>query len=567
MNTLPRITLVTPNYNLGEFLESTIRSVVDQGYPNLEYVIVDGGSTDNSASIIERYRQHFSKVIIEKDNGHSDALDKGFRNTTGSIMGWINSDDILLPGSLFLVARLFQQLGHVSWIQGNQTLMSEDGMIVRSGQPRPISRLRCLAGDYRWIQQESTFWTRTLWDAAGAYIDKTAKIAVDFELWMRFFRLAHLYPVQGGIGAFRSRTGQKSGAQQAEYERETLALIEREIGLLPEDYKKKHSGLIPSKARTMEAAERDGLTALKEHDLRHLRFDLAAKSFVDDNPPASRRPLAKPAAAKPVAPVAPPKQTLESMRGRHRGGRIFLMGNGPSLNKMDLELLKHEPVFGCNSCFLLFDRVSWRPRYYTCVDTRVLPDRAADIVQMHDRHPEMELFFPDILRVYDGTGRRTPTTDLIPPRPNVHFFKDYAPQKDRLPYSAFSLDAVKGLAIPNTVTITMMQLAYFLGFDEIYLIGCDTSYVVPKSVVQDGPELGKDEKLFLTSTEDDDPNHFDKSYFGKGRAWHNPKVEDMIEHYAHAKTVLDELGVRVFNATVGGNLEVFPRAEFNSLFA
>jgi len=121
------------------------------------------------------------------------------------------------------------------------------------------------------------------------------------------------------------------------------------------------------------------------------------------------------------------------------------------------------------------------------------------------------------------------------------------------------------LVIPNTVTITMMQLAYHLGFDEIYLIGCDTSYTVPNTVVQEGPALSTGEGLFLTSTADDDPNHFDPTYFGRDRAWHQPKVEDMIGHYQQCKAVLDELGVAVFNATVGGQLEVFPRVDYRDV--
>ena len=241
------------------------------------------------------------------------------------------------------------------------------------------------------------------------------------------------------------------------------------------------------------------------------------------------------------------------------------MGNGPSLNKMDLELLKGEYVFGCNGCFLLFDRISWRPQFYTCVDTRVLPDRAPDIRSMHARYPEMQMFFPSILRTYDGSGRRTKTQDLIPADRNVMYFDDHPPDPHRLPYSAFSLEAERGLVIPNTVTITMMQLAYHLGFDEIYLIGCDTSYTVPNTVVQEGPALSTGEGLFLTSTADDDSNHFDPTYFGRDRAWHQPKVEDMIGHYQQCKAVLDELGVAVFNATVGGQLEVFPRVDYRDV--
>ena len=257
---------------------------------------------------------------------------------------------------------------------------------------------------------------------------------------------------------------------------------------------------------------------------------------------------------------------LSSLRNKYKGKRLFVMGNGPSLNKMNLELLANDYVFATNGCFLLFDRISWRPHFYTCVDTRVLPDRAPDIIEMHKYCPDMMMFFPKILRIYDGTGKCMNTTDFIPHATNRYFFDDFPMAIQDLPRSAFSLDAEKGLVIPHTVTVTMLQLAYFLGFDEIYLIGCDTSYKIPTSVSQSGPKVTADTALFLTSTQDDDLNHFDPSYFGKGRTWHNPKVEDMLLHYQYSKDVLDQLGIKVFNATVGGALEVFPRVDYQTLF-
>ena len=564
MNKYPKITIVTPNYNLGDYLEATIESVLNQEYPNLEYIIVDAESTDQSIDIIRKYRSSISKIIIESDRGHADALTKGFAKSTGDVMGWVNSDDVLLPGSLHRLGEIFGSLTHVHWLQGKQSHINEAGELVKSNQTRSISRLRCLLGDYQWIQQESTFWTRDLWIHAGAKIDLDIKLAVDFDLWLRFFRHARLYTVQEALGAFRTRKGQRSSIYQAEYEEEVLRLIDKEYLLLSPRYKEQYRDILPSKARTVTYADRSTLpTSAGTEDLQPIRFDGSRKAYVDPNPTSSRRVIPRASIVGSVQAMQSP--TLASLRDQHRGKRIFLMGNGPSLNKMDLELLKGEYVFGCNGCFLLFDRISWRPQFYTCVDTRVLPDRAPDIRSMHARYPEMQMFFPSILRTYDGSGRRTKTQDLIPADRNVMYFDDHPPDPHRLPYSAFSLEAERGLVIPNTVTITMMQLAYHLGFDEIYLIGCDTSYTVPNTVVQEGPALSTGEGLFLTSTADDDSNHFDPTYFGRDRAWHQPKVEDMIGHYQQCKAVLDELGVAVFNATVGGQLEVFPRVDYRDV--
>jgi glycosyltransferase involved in cell wall biosynthesis len=96
---LPRISLVTPSFNQAEFLEATLRSVLDQGYPNLEYIVVDGGSTDGSTAILERYADRLAWWVSEPDRGHGHALNKGFARATGEILGWINSDDLLLPGA------------------------------------------------------------------------------------------------------------------------------------------------------------------------------------------------------------------------------------------------------------------------------------------------------------------------------------------------------------------------------------------------------------------------------------------------------------------------------------
>lgn len=561
MKNFPKISIITPNYNLGDYLEATIDSVLNQNYPNLEYIIVDAESTDHSLDIIRRYRSHFDHVIVESDRGHADGIAKGFAKCTGSIMGWVNSDDVLLPGALDRLAKVFGSFSHVHWLQGKQSHIDENGVLVKSNDSRPMSRLRCLLGDYQWIQQESTFWTRDLWVAAGSKLDLGIQLAVDFELWLRFFRFARLYNLNEPLGAFRTRAGQRSASHRADYEAEVLQLIDQELGQLSPRYRDQYREVLPAKARSVTHAERSNLPALAaSEDLKPIRFDSNSHNYVDPNPPVTRRHLNQAGIGNSATLADTP--TLASLRNRYRGKRIFLMGNGPSLNKMDLELFKDEFVFGANACFLLFDRISWRPQFYTCVDTRVLPDRSPDIRAMHASNPEMLMFFPSVLRTYDGSGRRSKTQDLVPPGNNIVYFEDHPADPTRLPYSAVSLEAESGLVIPNTVTITMMQLAYHMGFSEIYLIGCDTTYTVPKSVTQTGPVLTTGECLFLTSTENDDPNHFDPSYFGRDRAWHQPKVEDMITHYRQCKEVFDQLGLSVFNASVGGQLEVFPRANY-----
>ncbi|KUJ77498.1 glycosyltransferase family 2 protein [Ruegeria profundi] len=227
MPELPRISLVIPNLNCAKFIERTIRSVLDQNYPNLELILSDGGSTDGSLEIIEKYRPHFSHMISEPDSGQANALNKGFAFATGEIMGWINSDDILLPDSLSLVGSLFTLNQKTEWLTGRLTVIDENDQVQCAVRPRPLTHERFLAADYQWIQQESAFWRRSLWTRAGGYLDESLSLAVDGELWLRFSRYAQLTSVHKQIGAFRVRSGQRSEAID-EYHAEMLKVIDHE---------------------------------------------------------------------------------------------------------------------------------------------------------------------------------------------------------------------------------------------------------------------------------------------------------------------------------------------------
>jgi glycosyltransferase involved in cell wall biosynthesis len=125
--TLPKITVVTPSFNQARYLEDTIRSVLDQGYPNLEYIIIDGGSTDGSADLIRRYEKQLTYWVSEKDNGLYDAIQKGFARSTGEIMTWVNADDMYHKQCLFTVAGIFQKFDQVKWLMGANTFFNEAG--------------------------------------------------------------------------------------------------------------------------------------------------------------------------------------------------------------------------------------------------------------------------------------------------------------------------------------------------------------------------------------------------------------------------------------------------------
>ncbi len=210
--TYPKISIVTPNYNQEKFIESTINSVLNQNYPNLEYIIIDGGSTDKSIEIIKKYESKITFWISEKDNGMYDAINKGFARSTGSIMAWINSDDILAKDSLMTVAAIFENK-KINWLQGYPTVIDEADSIIYQREA-VYTKYFFYSKQYHkslaFIQQESTFWSRKLWNTVGGNLDCTYKLAADFDLWMRFFKYEKLKCIPLQLGAFRKREGQQS---------------------------------------------------------------------------------------------------------------------------------------------------------------------------------------------------------------------------------------------------------------------------------------------------------------------------------------------------------------------
>lgn len=152
----PKLSIVTPNFNGGEYLEATIKSVLSQNYPNLEYIIIDGGSTDESVAIIKKYESQLAFWVSEPDKGLYDAIQKGFDKSTGEIMAWINSDDLYHPKAFFTVAEIFK-FDEVKWLQGIPTTFDELGRTVAVSEFKRWSKLDYYLGNFEWIQQESVF--------------------------------------------------------------------------------------------------------------------------------------------------------------------------------------------------------------------------------------------------------------------------------------------------------------------------------------------------------------------------------------------------------------------------
>ncbi len=207
----PGIVIVTPSFNQAQFLERTMRSVLDQRYPALQYVVMDGGSGDGSAQIIERYAEQLHAHHVGPDGGQADAINRGFARTDAPIMAYLNSDDVLLPGSLAYVASYFQQHPEVDAVYGHRVVIDgEDREVGRWIMP-PHEDVVLRVADY--VPQETLFWRRSLWDRAGAGLDTGMKFALDWELLLRFAGAGARFKVLPRfLGAFRVHSEQKTSA-------------------------------------------------------------------------------------------------------------------------------------------------------------------------------------------------------------------------------------------------------------------------------------------------------------------------------------------------------------------
>jgi glycosyltransferase involved in cell wall biosynthesis len=201
------ISIVTPSFNQGTYIERTVRSVLGQGYPKLQYVVMDGGSTDSTLKVLRPYVPYFHHFSSGPDQGQADALARGFNKTSGDIMAYLNSDDLLAPGTLHFVSDYFQDHPEIDFVYSHRCIVDPSDRVTGYWYLPPHSNylMRCLD----LIPQETCFWRRSLFEAVGN-VDRSYRFAMDYDLFVRMMEQGRFRRVQRVLAAFRQHESAKT---------------------------------------------------------------------------------------------------------------------------------------------------------------------------------------------------------------------------------------------------------------------------------------------------------------------------------------------------------------------
>lgn len=226
----PKISVVVPSFNQARFLESTLCSIIDQKYPNLELIVIDGGSTDGSIEIIKKYEKHLAYWVSEPDGGQTKGLIKGFSRCTGEVQCWVNSDDLLERNSLREVAEYFQRYLHIDAVYGDALWVDIDGSPLREQREIPFNRFIWLYA-YNYIPGMSMFWRRSVYEKVGG-LNPEFDLAMDADLWIRFSDVGRIGHVGKVWSRMRFYPEQKNRRLRTKSDQEDLRIRARYWGTL-----------------------------------------------------------------------------------------------------------------------------------------------------------------------------------------------------------------------------------------------------------------------------------------------------------------------------------------------
>jgi len=231
---MTRVSIVTISFNQAQFLEQALLSVITQDYPDIEYIVVDPGSADGSRDIIDRYKHKIANAILRPDRGAADGLNRGFEESNGEILGFLNSDDLLLPGTVSSAVRFLDQHKDIDIVSGHSRLIDPSDNILRSMYSDRMSLTRCIYGGVI-LMQPSTFFRRSIFDRAGGFRVES-RACWDGELWLEMARAGGRFAVTNEFwSAYRihpeSMTGAKSNLMKIRQTEDAIFL--RVVGRVP----------------------------------------------------------------------------------------------------------------------------------------------------------------------------------------------------------------------------------------------------------------------------------------------------------------------------------------------
>lgn len=596
----PLISVIVPAYNVEKYIAECLDSLGAQDDGNFEVIIVDDGSTDRTPKIIDEYCTRFRNFmsIRHKNSGLGAARNAGVEVCNGDFIIFVDSDDYVSPKAISTL-RAEQERGDFDVVTGRFARISEAGEIedVRtdalpqhkipegcpslSGAEKVLGVFAPSVACARLYRKKLIEKNNLRFPARAPHEDlyftykiiAFSKAAGSIESVVYFYRQrsgsiskavskAHvdaIFSQWHDADVFLASVGGRP-ITRALAARRTFFMIEgirKRVEDASENVKKYFEGELDRRRVGLQAQ----LADFRQSKIADSYVPYGAIRLIEGL--EAKKRLVQPFeqtnvmfphhnidfvgySAREVADVSEDdRRALAKLHNAYKGKRCFIIGNGPSLNKHNLLLLKNEYTFAVNSFFYKTKETGFRPTFYVVEDNLVMRENI------------------DEIKAYDVPFKLFPANykNLHPAERNVLFFPAnwgfYLQSSPNYCVPRFSTDATRELFCGQTVTYINMQLAFFMGFTEVYLIGMDFNYVVPK-------EHGRKGNWILSTT--DDPNHFHKDYFGKGKTWKDPKLDRVANSYLQAKLAYEAVGRKIYNATIGGRLEIFERVEYQSLF-
>lgn len=622
-----KVSIVIPVYNVEQYLKKCLDSAVKQTLQEIEIIAVNDGSIDNSLKILKEYSQRDNRITIitQENQGLSGARNTGIKCAKGEYLLFLDSDDYIehdmaevlykraIKENADVVICRYKQVdsnGNTKYESGITDTFSKEQHFRRVLAAQSFS-MACdklfkrdlfVSNDILFplgLYHEDVYTTYKLffyaksicveekyfynWLVRQGSISKSInekhikdfrKILLDTKQFLEDKHCFNKYESEYTRRALHYLLGLTNRINCSQIDDNNKKILRDKVWNIIKELKlDTNNGLKQikkiDKQLYLKLKSKIEYSSKKRKDMRNIIDKLLPKGSLrreivkkiaygkDYEPylfPRIEQEIVKPIQKKQDKPMLnvlegiteEDMKNLKQFKNKFKGKRCFIIGNGPSLNKCDLSLLKDEYTFAVNGIFYKTEEMGFTPTFYMVEDGHVVDD---NLEKINDYDKPKYKFFPSL---YKEKINKTDKTYFFSADLGFYRGDHYSFEIPR-----FSRDFSQIAFCGQSVTYLNMQLAFYMGFSEVYLIGMDFSYAIRES----------DEKRGATLiTHDEDVNHFHPDYFGKGKKWHDPKVHNVAKNYEFAKVVYEDNGRKIYNATIGGKLEIFDRVDYDSLF-